>query len=317
MNQTTSVKNFIYGYIYLLAASLVLSVLFICSSPAQAQNSADNVQITLSPISQTINISPSSSYSGSFAIFNSGSVELDFDVYATPYRVKNDNYDPLFTSPSSHQQVDRTQIARWINFPQENFRLKPGESVDVAYTVNTPASIPDGGQYAALFAQTKTSETSSINSQKRVGMLLYARGDGKTINKGYSHDLDLNFWQSAPTFSLVQKVTNQGNTDFSAKVTMSISDIFGNIKYTDDSTRVLLPDTTRNIKLDWPNAPALSLMKIKTSVSLLGKTSNYSQTVLFATPTALFGLITAILLVISGGIYVFKRQSSGSSKSKS
>lgn len=314
MNIATIRKYFIMRYILLLAIGAVLSIMLVFSPQARAQSPADNIQITLSPTNRTMKIAPGNTYNGSFAIFNSGDMELDFNVYAAPYRVKNQNYDPLFTEPTDSTKVDRTQISRWVTFAETEYTLKPGESVDVAYTINTPASIPDGGQYAALFAQTKSSETSSINSQKRVGMLLYAHSNGEAINKGSSQNPNLSFWQTAPTFSVSQDVTNDGNTDFAAEVKMSISDIFGNEKYTAETSKVILPDTTRSINLDWKHTPSLSLMKVKTSVKIFDKTTNYSHTVLFATPTAIFGLVAILILVIAGGIYVFKRQSSNSTK---
>ncbi len=309
MNTATIQQRFFHRYRWLLALGSLVSCLLFLSPPIHAQ-AADTVQITLSPTNRTMDIKPDATYHGSFTIFNSGSEELNFTVYAAPYRVKNQSYDPLFTAPADDSQtVDRTQISRWVSFPQEKYSLAPGDKVRVPYTITTPASIPDGGQYAALFAQTETSQAGAINSQKRVGMLLYAHSNGTTVNRGTSDDPKPHFLQTAPTFALTQTVSNSGNTDFMAQVTMSVSDIFGNEKYNTTLQKVVLPDTTRGIQLDWEHTPPLSLMKVTTTVTIFGKTTNYTHTVLFVTPTALFFVAVILLLIIAGGIYVFKRRS--------
>lgn len=294
-------------YLALLLVAASLSIIVATASltlPAHAANqSQDDAQITLSPTNQTLDITAGHTYQGSFTIFNSGKEPLDFTVYAAPYQVRNEQYDPTF-----NKNTNRTQIARWVQFAQTDYSVEPGKQVAVNYTVVTPESIPDGGQYAALFAQTKAQKTGSIMSQKRVGMLLYAHATGKTITRGESLAPRLGFWQNATSFTFEQKIKNSGNTDFPAKIKLSVSDMFGNEKYTQSKQNVILPDTTRAITMEWKNAPPLALMNVVSSVTILGKTTQYKHTVLFATPLAVIVATIVLLLIIGGGVYAVKKR---------
>jgi hypothetical protein len=284
----------------------LLMVAIFGASPSHAQStSQDDLQLTLSPTSTRLEVSPGQTYDGSFTIFNSGKEQLNFKVYAAPYQVKSANYDPVFSGETS-----RTQISRWVQFAQKNYSVEPGKQADVHYTVEVPSSIPDGGQYAALFAETEGQSEGSITSIKRVGMLLYAQAKGTTIEKGSSEPVSISFWNNSPTFTVTQKAVNAGNTDFEAKVSLQIKDLFGNEKYADDKTSVVLPETTRNIPIEWKDVPPLGIFNITSKATILGNTVETNKLVLFATPTALFAVIALWALIITGGIYAFKKRRS-------
>lgn len=283
------------------ALSIVLSA---TSQPVHAQAN-DATQLTLSPTSTRLEIAPGKTYDGSFTIFNSGKKPISFKVYAAPYQVEDENYKPTFSNSGP-----RTQISRWVSFEKENYSVQPGKEASVDYTITVPDSIPDGGQYAALFAQTKGQTEGSITSIKRVGMLLYAHAKGTTQNSGSSTVEPIGFWHSSPTFKVVQKITNDGNTDFDAKVELTVKDLFGNVTYSTDKTSTVLPDTTRRVPLEWKNVPPLGIFTAVSSATVLGETVKTSQLVLFTTPTALFAVITLLILIIAGVVYGIKKRRS-------
>lgn len=291
----------------LVGFSLCLLVVAIFSTmPSLAQTaSQDDLQLTLSPTSTRLEISPGKIYDGSFTIFNSGKEQLKFKVYAAPYQVTSEHYDPTFSN-----DTPRTQVSRWVRFEQTNYTVESGKQAEVRYHVSVPQSIPDGGQYAALFAETEGQSQGSITSIKRVGMLLYAQAKGTTVEKGTSQVVPISFWNSSPTFNVIQKATNNGNTDFEAKVSLHIKDIFGNEKYSADKTSVVLPETTRQIPLEWKDVPPLGIFTVTSKATVLGKTIETNKLVLFATPTALFAVVTLFALIIAGGIYGIKKRRS-------
>jgi hypothetical protein len=289
----------------LVGVSLCLLVVALMSAtPTLAQTaSQDDLQLTLSPTSTRLEVSPGDSYDGTFTIFNSGKKQLNFKVYAAPYQVKNENYDPIFSNDTA-----RTQISRWVHFNQINYSIEPGKQADVHYQVRVPESIPDGGQYAAMFAETEGQAQGSITSIKRVGMLLYAHAKGTTIDKGSSEVIPISFWNSAPRFEITQKITNAGNTDFEGTTSLHVKDIFGNEKHSSNKTSVVLPETTRRMSMEWKDVPPLGIFTVTSKATVLGKTVETSKLVLFATPTALFAVIALFALIIAGGIYAVKKR---------
>lgn len=258
------------------ALSLVFAAL---AQPAAALN--QGTSITIQPVVDRPAIKAGETTDGVFKIVNDGETDYTFDVYAKPYTVSGLNYAQDFTKDTSY-----TQISRWITFPQTTFTLKSGDSVDVRYQIHTPASIPDGSQYAAIFAQTRipdsTAGQNNVAFSSRVGILIYARGDGKTVAQGkiaqqdlarverqLNHDSGavtaqtvhprsgwLAFWYQAAPAAVSSKITNTGNTDFDVQSYLEVKNWFGGrqIAQTAPATAAILPNTSRQIDSVWCNS---------------------------------------------------------------
>ena len=125
-----------------------MKVLLLCSAlaaacslaapipPAHAadNSSGDNVQLTLSPTSVHVDLRPGAAKTGEFKVVNSGSRPFTAKVYAAPYRVTDEDYNPAFTGGGA-----QTQISRWIKFSQNEYVLEPNQVVTIRYTINVPA----------------------------------------------------------------------------------------------------------------------------------------------------------------------------------
>jgi hypothetical protein len=309
--------------------------------PAAALNTG--ASITIQPVVDRPAITAGQTTDGEFKILNDGETDYTFDVYAKPYTVSGLKYDQNFENETNY-----TQISRWISFPQTSYELKSGASVIVKYQIKTPASIPDGSQYAAIFAQTRavaSAEKTGVTSSQRVGILIYARGNGKTIEKGEIVKQNLAYteqtlnddgevvdqkvfaqksawYQSAPV-AVSAQVKNTGNVDFDVVAFVEIKNFFNGRKITETvkSTASVLPGTTRQIDNIWCNsdadatgqaiyqcdAPSIGLFRVTQHVSFLGKEFTYERLVLILPWWIVALVIVAILLIISGFIYGKRR----------
>ncbi|MCL2869613.1 hypothetical protein FWF48_02285 [Candidatus Saccharibacteria bacterium] len=282
----------------LVITALMVAVLSV-PLPALAAKSDDTIGMTLSPIKVQLVIEAGKDYESTFKVMNSGKTAFDFYVYAAPYQVSGEKYEPNFS-----KETKRTQISRWITFDEKNYNIKPGAEVEVTYHVKTPKSIPDGGQYAVIFAQTKedqNSNTTGIVAAKRVGILVYAKAKGHTIEKGELKSNNISMWQTS-TLKTEFKATNTGNTDFNATSSFVVTKLTGKEVYNSgDKPYAILPDTTRLATNEWDDVPYVGLFWATSKVTMLGKSYTTRRLVLVAPlfiPIVLILVIVAIIILI-------------------
>lgn len=287
-------------------ASTVFAISLALSFSAAPASAAEGSQMTLSPTKQRIDIEAGDTYSDKFTIYNSGKTELKFKVYAAPYTVKSDaNYTPVFSDNKSH-----TQISRWVKFSQTEFIAPAGKKIEVPYSVNVPANIPAGSQYAALFAETVEQGNGAVVAKKRVGMLLYAKPNGQTDERGSAEFAPVGMWQMRGAVDTATKITNQGNTDFEVEVTMRVASVFGGSEaFSKKETRTVLPGSTREIKQAWPNTPPVGLYKITQTAAVTGKTTSAEHIIIVVSPVILIIIAGAVIALIAWGVRRATRKS--------
>lgn len=287
---------------FVLFAVITLSVAGTGISGQQAsalEADAGQTQMTLSPTKQRVDIAPGKQYDGSFTIYNTGSAPLSFKVYATPYSVKSDlDYTPVFT-----QDITRTQLSRWVQLPQTTFSVAAGKSAEVPYHIVTPASIPAGGQYAAIFAETTEQKIGSVVTKKRVGMLIYARPNGQTIDKGSAEIVRLGSISLSGTLSSTTKLHNQGNTDFDSEVILTRKSVLGGQDTTTSETRTVLPESTRTVSLELQDTSFFAVYDVTQSARILGKITSQTTRVYVISPLILIGGSVLLVLILGGTIW--------------
>lgn len=135
-------------FLYLLTLPVaILGIIFSNSTPVAALEVGDLV-MSISPSEQVIELTPGQHYEGSVTVSNVGRLAFNFTLEAAPYHVNDDTYDPDFSTDSSY-----TNLKNWLKFPESNYRLEPGHSVDAKFVVDVPEDAPSGGQYAAIMIQ--------------------------------------------------------------------------------------------------------------------------------------------------------------------
>lgn len=293
---------------FLVLTALVMSGLFATSYVAAAEAETPvttNESITLSPVNTRFTIDSGQQREGELTIVNDGKTDYDFLVYARPYWVANETYDPVFTKAS--EQSDAYQ---WVRLPKTLFHAKAGETVKVPYSIVVPATAAPGGHYGVIFAETQPVKTevqgSSVDRKKRVGMIIYASVNGKVINNGSALSNATEFWQVQPPLKTSVTAKNEGNVDFINQITFSVKDLFGNTKYAIVKDYPVLPQTTRTVALEWANSPWFGLFRVDVQQKFLDKDLTTTSYVLMM--PRFLPVLLLVLLLIGGGYAVLRRK---------
>lgn len=283
-------------------AVVVASALLATVTVSAADSNDGTERITLSPSSTTLKLDAGEIGSGTMKIKNDGDVAYGFSVYARPYGVTNELYEPDFTNQQSNAGV-----YKWIQFDQTKYQIQPGETIEVQYTLRVPVDAAPGGHYGVLFAETdeRGLEGTGVARKKRVGNLLYVTVNGSYKTSGTFKEFILPFWQtSAPVVSSV-RVENTGNVDFRAKVSTTAKDLFGQTKYSYTGDPIVLPDTTRLMEMKWEAAPNFGFFKVSQVVEFLGQKHQNSGYVLIAPRWA---PVVLIVILSAGAAYAVLRR---------
>lgn len=260
----------------LLTALCAISLL--SGTAAAAEATLPPESITLSPVSKRFEIKAGATRQDSFTVINDGRVAYDFIVYARPYSVKDESYTPDFSS-----SVQNADAYRWVQFERSSYRLEAGKSVEVNFTVRVPEDAAPGGHYGVLFAETQpVSETNgnAVERRKRVGSILYATVDGDIITGGKLLSTSVPLLQLNAPLSTHQRIKNSGNTDFLVTTSMKVSDMFGGVKFKSERQVAVLPETTRDIAVEWQDVNWLGLYKVELESRFLDTTERSSHYVL-------------------------------------
>lgn len=268
-----------------------------------------DIWLQISPVSKRTKIAPSEVQDGDFIVENIGAKDFDYKVYATPYyATSGENYDWNFTIENSY-----TQIARWITFENKDgeyvkeatFHIKTGEKQTVKYRINTPADVPAGGQYAALFAQSleddskKEDATAGIKTISRVGMVLYAKADGNTRDVAEISNYSFDKFKFSGNLKATATIKNDGNTDFTASVDYTVKTLFGKELYSlpeGQKAYILLPETERTVNVEWADTPFMGIFQVNYKVSALNQVKDQSSIVLVL--PIFVGIIALLLLTV-------------------
>ena len=163
--------------ISVVVLAVLLGVAFVANGKAYADENV-GTSISISPVSEILQLSANSVYEDSFKISNNGGSDMKFEVYAAPYAYTYSESDDTYQLGFSREN-NYTQIVRWITFKQTDgnyaekavFTAAPNSNVEVTYRISTPESIPAGGQYAVLFAHTLSDSTNASGIKTEVKLV--------------------------------------------------------------------------------------------------------------------------------------------------
>lgn len=276
------------------------------SSGVGAQNAADEEEkITLSPSSREVTSDAGEVIDGTMKIINNGDVAYDFTVYARPYSVNAENYDPNFTD-----QKPNADLYKWVQFQKTEYSIEPDQTVEVPYTIRVPENAAPGGHYGVLFAETQAKAIGStgVARQKRVGKIVYATVNGEYQTAGDLKEFILPFWQTDQPIESSVRIENTGNVDYRAQVSTVAKDIFGRTKFKYTGDPVILPGTVRSAEMRWENAPSFGFFTVEQTAKFLDKEHKNSGYVLI-TP-AWFPFILVAIILAGGAYAVLQRRKS-------
>lgn len=281
--------------------------------------------ISISPVSKILQLEPSSEYLDILSVTNDGDDVMNFEVYAAPYSYVQSEDTGAYTLGFSKEN-NYTQITRWISIMDQSgnykekasFTVGPGETIDVNYRVKTPESIPDGGQYAVLFAHSTSSfiDGNGIKTEASPGMVIYGRSNGETVVSSEINDMTLGQTitketvveengQSVTknvTFNHINasaKIRNTGNLDFNARGVLKVEGILGGAHYEtpENEARIsIIPETELVISDEWEETPSFGLYKATWTITAGDDTQTIEMMIFLIPPFVI--VISIILLTI-------------------
>lgn len=283
----------------LYAAGLIAALLFgIYTTNTHA---IEGESIVMSPASIRLAVNAGETQKGTLKIINDGTVAYDFAIYASPYSVADRTYEPNYNDVKAN-----TDVYTWVSFDKKEYSLKPGESIDVPYTITVPADAAPGGHYGVLFAETQTneSENSQIARKKRVGSIVYANINGEYINAGQQIGAQIDWLQLGGPITATVSVENTGNTDYTMTELLEVRNVMGGVVHSKSNERIILPKTTRDINLAWTGGPVMGLYNVKVETKILDKVTTTTSWVLLM---PMWILVVMVLLIMAILYYAFFR----------
>lgn len=235
-----------------------------------------SVWLQISPVNNRVTLSAGRVLDYNFTVENVGEEAVEYKVYAEPYSVVNEDYDANFTS-----ETPRTQISRWIKFYDASkdtyvdnvtLTVEKGGRQTLGYRINVPDDIPEGGQYAAIFAEPLkgiVDEASGVRTIPRVGMIIYGSTNGDTVQSVDFLHHDFQSFITSGKLKANTRIENTGNTDVQAKYNFNVYTIFGKNIYKSSMTYAILPETTRNIDTFWETTPQIGIYFVDYTLSIL------------------------------------------------
>jgi hypothetical protein len=286
-----------YGLHRRLVAGLFIGLLFSVFHGGQATAATSGPEsITLSPVSKYYKLDPGETRNDELTVINDGTTPYSFTVYTKPYSVKDENYEPDFVTVGRN-----ATISSWIKPERTSYFLEPGESTKVVYTITAPKDAAPGGHYGVIFAETQpmtATEGTSVQRKKRVGTIIYATVNGEYRVGGKFLSVSTPTFQFKPPLQSDITVENTGNTDFAVSMTHTVSDVFGNQKFTESKNYQVLPKTTRKTTLQWQQAPNIGLYKVTVSADFLDENTRRDTYVLMAPVWTYLLLLIGIVSIV-------------------
>jgi hypothetical protein len=265
--------------------------------------------IAATPSSAELTIAPGKSASENLEIINQGTDSFRVKAYVAPYHVQGIDYDPQFT-----QLPGTVNASKWVTLTTpEATTLAPGKLLHIAYQVQVPAGTAPGGYYAVIFAETTpTKNANGVVAHNRVGEILYLTVAGKVETKGKVEGPNLDRFNMSGTLSVPTLVSNTGGVHFQSKVTVTVKNVFGKTIFTQSEQRYVLPQTQRQVVIQWDNLAPLGIYKISREATVPGGRQQLpARWVVMVQPW----LLVAILIIAAALITAIVRRIQGRRKS--
>ncbi|MBR3257261.1 hypothetical protein IKG02_03175 [Candidatus Saccharibacteria bacterium] len=285
---------------------------------------AKGAVMKISPVATQVYIEEGNKQNYQFTVENAGDEDFSFKLYTAPYSVTNEDYDADFS-----QETNYNQIMRWITFQDDSgsfvtnpvFKVKAGEKRTIIYRVSVPDSIPEGGQYCTIFAESVKEDgeeskgaSIGIESHSRVSLIVLGHGDGTTENVAEITDFGLTGFFTTKDIEAHVKVKNNGNTDFIAIYSLAVNSIFGTPLYSMSDNFVVLPQTERKYTTNWAETPLFGIYKANFSVTAMDQKQEVSRFILIMPAFMIVILLLLLTSIIVWSIMIFRKRKERSSR---
>jgi len=249
-------------FFLLIMSFSLFAFLFPFSTKAQNQPQNDQtVKFYVYPMKLEMPVAPGETLSKEIIIQNQLPTPLTLRTYTMDYEIRKDNTFEFF--PSGYENYS---CANWISLSDSQFTLGGNQGKKVTLTLTIPPKVEPKGHYAVIFF------ASSDKPQSRIGTLVlqYTPGEEKTAGQIKELNISKYFWSKPKfvffggTISVPWQMVfeNKGNVHLNLKNRVEILNIIGKSVYVSDLQRItVLPNTERELKGVWENAPIFGVFK--------------------------------------------------------
>ncbi len=302
--------RFIYSLQRTRVTGLAIALLFASVITGSSANAVGAESITLSPTTQRYSFDAGDVITDEIIIVNDGDTAYDVLIYAEPYGINDTTDDPTYAGTTNAN----ADLYEWVQIPKTRWHIEAGKTVNIPYVIRSSATAAPGGHYGVIFAEIQPEDGDtgvSVARKKRVGTVVYAKVAGNIIESGSVTSMTLDNYQTQAPLVASADVKNAGNVDFLAKVTMTIRDVFGNVKHKGVIERNVLPGITLTMDAAWDKPTWIGLYKVQVSSEVLDKTESKDAYVLLAPVWFIF---TVVAIALAGVVYALRRPRKSSTR---
>lgn len=251
----------------------------------------------------------------SVVVKNIGSKKFTYKLYVAPMTFKSGNEVDF----SEDSNTAYGQIARWITLLDDNTgeyvkelhrTIEPNESQTIHYKITIPDDIPGGAQYAAIFAQTTSNDSvgSGVSTVAQVASQIYGRSIGTTVQSAAIDEHSFMRFALGGKLTAHAKVTNTGNTDFTAHYSYKAKTLFGKELYEDSGEVTTFPGVDYDIDMTWDNPPMLGVFSVQFKVTAADAVEGEKSHIVVIMPIYIMILLILLLTVIIVWIIIIIRK---------
>jgi hypothetical protein len=219
-------------------------------------------------------LNPGGQLKDGLVVVNHGATPLNLAVYAADAFTTEDGRLDLVTNDAKS-----TGLGVWVRTDRQDVAVRPGESVEVPFTVTLPDNVAPGDYMGGIVTSlTQASRADGTNVDRRLGIRIRLRVGGELKPSLSVEDLHVQYSGTPNPFgkgdaTVTYTIHNTGNAILAARQAVSVSGPFGRFGVRagkiDDSPQLLPGDTWKVSVPVRGVAPALRLTGTVTLVPLL------------------------------------------------
>lgn len=223
---------------------LLISILVLIPTLTSAE-----VSISVSPIRVEHLVKQGEKGTDVISVTNDGTTPTRLKVLIEDWALTK-NGNPMFMKVENNPY----SCAEWIRINPVDFRIGPGQTREVRYTITVPKGIEDGGYRTAIIFETVPDtivgeKMTRVFIKGRIATVLY-EVVGKPIPQGHANSLRSQLKKDGIDFILA--LQNTGKVHFRTKGSITVKDSEGEKKLEVEIPDVpLLPESEREVKISY------------------------------------------------------------------
>ena len=285
----------------IICAALVCALGILATIGSYINAFADGV-FQVSPMNQTISITPGERYYGTFKITNPA-------TSVNPFYYKT-SVGPFYVDESFNIKYenngDYNQIVDWITIENPTGTIMPNETTILKFYIDVPEDAPAGGQYAVInvSSDNNAEATDGLNIQQEfvINHAIFAEVSGETKRSGTFDETKVPGFMFSGKIRGISTITNTGNVHADATYTLSVFPLFSKEElYTnEEDPRIarILPEVSRTTTVAWEETPKIGVFHVVFNANFEGVDKTIDKYVIICPIWLLIVILAIVFLII-------------------